>query len=65
MPLGSGAPAAVAAGGSDRTDSFVLFFALPCRLCRFDPDNGRVARIILVSIATAFVTFSLAMNWLT
>jgi predicted permease len=32
---------------------------------RFGADNGRVARIILVSTATAFVTFSLAVGWLT
>ena len=27
---------------------------------RFGADNGRIARIILVSTATAFVTFSMA-----
>jgi predicted permease len=32
---------------------------------RFGADNGRVARIILVSTAAAFVTFSLAVGWLT
>lgn len=32
---------------------------------RFGADNGRVARIILVSTAAAFVTFSLAVSWLT
>jgi predicted permease len=32
---------------------------------RFGADNGRVARIILVSTATAFVTFSLAVALLT
>ena len=32
---------------------------------RFGADNGRIARIILVSTAAAFVTFSLAVNWLT
>jgi len=31
---------------------------------RFGADNGRVARIILVSTAAAFVTFSLAVAWL-
>ena len=31
---------------------------------RFGADNGRVARIILVSTASAFVTFSLAVGWL-
>ena len=31
---------------------------------RFGADNGRVARIILVSTAAAFVTFSLAVTWL-
>lgn len=32
---------------------------------RFGADNGRVARIILVSTAAAFVTFSLAVTWVT
>jgi len=32
---------------------------------RFGADNGRIARIILVSTAAAFVTFSLAVSWLT
>ena len=32
---------------------------------RFGADNGRIARIILVSTAAAFVTFSMAVNWLT
>ena len=32
---------------------------------RFDADNGRIARIILVSTAAAFVTFSLAVMLLT
>ena len=32
---------------------------------RFGADNGRIARIILVSTATAFVTFALAVSWLT
>ncbi|HSO44611.1 MAG TPA: AEC family transporter, partial [Rhodoferax sp.] len=29
---------------------------------RFGADNGRIARIILVSTAAAFVTFSLAVS---
>ena len=32
---------------------------------RFGADNGRIARIILVSTAAAFVTFSMAVSWLT
>ncbi|NDP40336.1 MAG: AEC family transporter, partial [Rhodoferax sp.] len=32
---------------------------------RFGADNGRIARIILVSTAAAFVTFSLVVSWLT
>ena len=32
---------------------------------RFGADNGRIARIILVSTAAAFVTFSLAVTLLT
>ncbi len=32
---------------------------------RFGADNGRVARIILVSTAAAFVTFSLTVTWVT
>jgi predicted permease len=32
---------------------------------RFGADNGRIARIILVSTAAAFVTFSLAVSLLT
>jgi len=32
---------------------------------RFGADNGRIARIILVSTAAAFGTFSLAVSWLT
>jgi predicted permease len=32
---------------------------------RYGADNGRVARIILVSTAAAFVTFSLIVSWLT
>jgi malonate transporter and related proteins len=32
---------------------------------RFGADNGRVARIILVSTVAAFFTFSLAVGWLT
>lgn len=31
---------------------------------RFGADNGRVARIILVSTAAAFITFSMAVGWL-
>jgi predicted permease len=31
---------------------------------RFGADNGRIARIILVSTAVAFVTFSAAVAWL-
>ena len=31
---------------------------------RFGADNGRIARIILLSTATAFLTFSLAVSWL-
>jgi malonate transporter len=31
---------------------------------RFGADNGRIARIILVSTAAAFISFSLAVNWL-
>ena len=30
---------------------------------RFGADNGRIARIILLSTATAFLTFSLAVSW--
>ena len=29
---------------------------------RFGADNGRIARIILVSLASAFVTFSLSVS---
>lgn len=32
---------------------------------RFGANNGRIARIILVSTALAFVTFSVAVHWLT
>ena len=32
---------------------------------RFGADNGRIARIILVSTAAAFVTFSLAVSLMT
>ena len=32
---------------------------------RFGANNGRIARIILVSTALAFVTFSTAVHWLT
>ena len=32
---------------------------------RFDADSGRIARIILVTTAAAFVTFSVAVSWLT
>ena len=32
---------------------------------RFGADNGRIARIILVTPAAAFVTFSMAVSWLT
>jgi hypothetical protein len=32
---------------------------------RFGADNGRIARIILVSSAAAFVTFSMAVSLLT
>lgn len=32
---------------------------------RFGADNGRIARIILLSTAAAFLTFSLAVSWLT
>jgi len=32
---------------------------------RFGADNGRIARIILVSTAAAFVTFSAAVSWVT
>jgi len=32
---------------------------------RFDADNGRIARIILVSTVAAFVTFSLAVALMT
>ncbi|HRM63384.1 MAG TPA: AEC family transporter, partial [Acidovorax temperans] len=32
---------------------------------RFDAHGGRVARIILVSTALAFVSFSAAVAWLT
>jgi malonate transporter len=32
---------------------------------RFGADNGRIARIILVSTAAAFVTFSMAVSLLT
>jgi len=31
---------------------------------RFGADNGRIARIILVTTAVAFVTFSAAVRWL-
>lgn len=31
---------------------------------RFGADNGRIARIILLSTSAAFVTFSLAVSWL-
>jgi predicted permease len=31
---------------------------------RFGADNGRIARIILLSTAAAFLTFSLAVSWL-
>lgn len=31
---------------------------------RFGADNGRVTRIILVSTAAAFITFSMAVGWL-
>nr|WP_319564149.1 AEC family transporter [uncultured Rhodoferax sp.] len=31
---------------------------------RFGADNGRIARIILVSTAAAFVTFTLAVSWM-
>ena len=31
---------------------------------RFEADNGRIARIILVSTAAAFVTFSAAVQWM-
>ena len=32
---------------------------------RFGADNGRIARIILLSTSASFVTFSLAVSWLT
>jgi hypothetical protein len=32
---------------------------------RFGADNGRIARIILVSTATSFLSFSAAVNLLT
>lgn len=32
---------------------------------KFGADNGRIARIILVSTATAFFSFSLAVTWMT
>lgn len=32
---------------------------------RFGADNGRIARIILLSTAAAFLTFSMAVSWLT
>ncbi len=31
---------------------------------RFGADNGRIARIILVTTAAAFLTFSAAVQWL-
>ena len=30
---------------------------------RYGADNGRIARIILLSTAAAFLTFSLAASW--
>jgi predicted permease len=32
---------------------------------RFGADNGRIARIIMVSTALAFITFSAAVAWMT
>lgn len=59
--LGAGGPALTA---------LVLTAALPSASNvsllaeRFGADNGRIARIILVSTAAALISFSLAVDWL-
>ncbi len=57
-------------------NSFVLYCALPCMLYRFgaatpralriigSTATARIARIILVSTALSFLTFSAAVSWL-